>query len=99
MAGVVEEVEVVSVGNAKHVNAILQGVFFGLLLICKTLTPVVLLLLVVVSELPLPLCGHASLSLHHLLCLICTGLLESLVGVVTLEVSSGRGTHAVVLAD
>jgi len=57
-----------------------------LLLICRFLTPVVLLLLVIIAQLPLSLSGHSSLRLHHLFRLILTWLLlESLRCVESLE--------------
>jgi hypothetical protein len=51
----------------------------------RSRTSVVLLLLVVVAELPLTLCCHSTLRLHHLFCLIWTTL-EPLSGVEALNV-------------
>lgn len=48
-------------------------------------TSIVLLLLVVVAELPLTLCRHSALRLHHLFCLIWTTL-KPLSGVEALDV-------------
>lgn len=57
-------------------------------------TSVVLLLLMVVSQLTLPLSRHPPLRLHHLLCLVgATRGLVSLVGVEVLEVR-GRVARA-----
>lgn len=100
--------------EAGEAGAVQCGVGKRLLLLCETLTPVVLLLLVIIAQLPLSLRCHPSLGLHHLLCLIgarrllscllrrllrCLARLESLVGVIALKPGSRAGAHAVVLAN
>src|ERR1700744_5022745 len=64
----------------------------------RILTPVVLLLLMVVPQLPFPLRRHASFRLHHLVCLI-RSWSEALVGIVALHVRSRVRAYAVVIAD
>ena len=60
-------------------------------------TSVVLLLLVIVAELPLTLCCHPTLRLHHLLYFI-GATLETLRGIEALDI--GTGMHpGIELAD
>lgn len=71
---------------------LLLGLFF------ETLTPVVLLLLVVVPEFPFSLSCHAALCLEHLLCLILSWL-EALGSVESLNVGGGGRAGTVEFGD
>lgn len=64
--------------------------------IIKSLTPVVLLLLVVVSKFAFPLCSHAAFGLHHLLRFVQSWLVP-LAGVEILQIGYRLGAHMVVV--
>lgn len=61
-------------------------------------TSVVLLLLVVVAELPLTLCCHPTLCLHHLFHLIWAALVP-LGGIEALEIARGGHARVIEFAD
>ena len=61
-------------------------------------TSIVLLLLMIVPELPLTVCRHPTLCLHHLFHFI-RAILETLGGVEALNVAAGLHPRAVEVAD